>query len=459
MKYDLAINNGNIVAFNPDGIRTGVNIGVRDGKIRAITKDAIDGKETIDAKNRVVSPGFIDFHSHVNGRLYSAKSVALQGATTTIGGERNFDAAIIPNIESDGFLINQGFYISYSFTLRRSVGLHDPTAVANSKQIAHMIGLTERFLDFGVLGIHLGLEYAPGTSYAEIEELLSLAKANERIAMVHLRKDGYDAMESLEEIIRAASRTGAAVNILHVMYTAGLEGLLDTFLERIESARQDGCDISADTGLYKAYPTFAGSMSLGEGWAKGYREGVSEKDLMISSGVRIGNFCTETSFKYIRKEFPNTLITAFVYDENQIARAIVPEYMMISSNAAYGPHSDTVGHPEGSGTFPKLFETYVREEKILSLPDAVKKITFMPARRIGLINKGNIAEGYDADITIFDLARISSHSDYVGFGDPNAVPGGVDYVIVGGRVIVDHGDFRDLDRFSGELVRFDAGSV
>jgi N-acyl-D-amino-acid deacylase len=429
---------------------------VKDGVIHRVTKSDIRGAEEIDARGSCVAPGFIDFHSHVNGRLFSAECLARQGATTTIGGERYFDAGIIRDIETGGFLINHGFYISYSFTLRKAVGLHDPAARADSGQISHMLRLTERFLDFGVLGIHLGLEYVPGTTYEEVESLLALSKKYGRIAMVHLRKDGYDAMESVEEIIRCAESTGAAVNILHVMYTAGLRGLLDRFLDRVRAAREKGCDITADTGVYAAYPTFAGSLSLGAGWAEGYKNGVNETNLMLSSGVRVGDFCDESTFRRIRREFPATLITAFVYDEDQIAAAMLPDFMMISTNAAYGPHSDNIGHPEGAGTFPKLLGEYVRDKKTLGLVEAVKKITYAPAARIGLVRKGSLEPGRDADITIFNPDTVKAFSDYVGRGDPNAAPAGIDHVIVGGKPVLAHGRFLPLSRYPGRLVKYGA---
>lgn len=453
--FDLVIKGGNVLSFSPDRILEGANIGVTDGKIQSITKEDIRGKEEINAISKIVSPGFIDFHSHVNGRLYSAECLARQGATTTIGGERYFDAGIIKKIHTDGFLINQGFYISYSFTLRRAVGLHDPSARATRKQIDSMIGLAERFFQFGVMGIHLGLEYAPGTSEEELEDLLTLAKQYHKVAMVHLRKDGYEAMESLEEIIRVATKTGAAVNILHIMYTAGLRGLMDQFLHRIKQARAEGCDITADSGLYGAYPTYAGSLSLGEGWIKGYDKGVSEKNLVISSGIRVGQSCTKELFQYVRQEFPTTLITAFVFDEGQIVHAMEPDFVMLSTNAAYGPHMEGIGHPEGSGTFVKLIGTYVRDRDDISLLDAVKKITYMPARRIGLGSKGELKAGKDADITIFDLKAVKSNSNYVGVGDPNGKPEGIEYVIVNGSVILHRNTFLPKNRYSGKLVLSD----
>lgn len=450
--YDMVVKHGNVVSFEPDVINRDMNIGIKNGKIADITKNDIEGKSEINAEGMYVVPGLIDFHSHVNGRRFSAECLMRQGFTTTIGGERIFDTKVIRDIETDGFLINHGFYISYSFNLRKAVGLNDPLQIASRQEISSMMRLAERFFEFGVFGIHFSLEYAPGTSEEELEGLFRIARQHGKTVIIHLRKDGYEAMESLEEVIRVARKTGAAVHIVHVMYTAGLEGVLDVFLKRIEDACSEGCDITADTGVYSAYPTFSGSMSLGKCWEAGYGKDISERNLMISSGVHAGKFCDEKLFAYIRKEFPATLITAFVYDESQISKAIRPDYMFISTNAAYGPHHDNIGHPEGSGTFPKLIAQYVRNEKAITLQDAVKKMTYLPAKRLDINNKGNLRKGMDADILIFDYSRIESKADYVGFGDPNAAPEGINYVIIGGNIVKDI-DGTISDQNSGILIK------
>ena len=452
-EYDLVIKGGNVICFDKDGILQDTNIGICEGVIKKITKKPISGTVEIDASNKYVSPGFIDFHSHINGRKFSAECMLRQGATTTIGGERIFASSIIRVIETDGFLINHGFYISYSFTLRRAVGIQDPSQKASKTEIDNMIKLAERFFEFGVLGIHFSLEYAPGTEEEELVEILKSAKKYKKVAMIHLRRDGYRAAESLEEIIRVAKATGAAIHILHTMYTAGYDKLLDHFLMRIDEARAEGCDITADTGVYAAYPTFVGSLIFREGWEKGYQEGTSESNLLVSSGIHIGEFCSKELFEYIRKNFPTTLITAFVYDQGQIPKALSPKYMMVSTNGAYGPHMKNIGHPEGAGTFPKLISQYVREQHILSLTDAIKKITYMPAQRFQLANKGNIKPEMDADITIFDLDKIEAKASYVNFSDPNSPPEGIEYVIIGGHLILENGKIKAGSENHGKLIK------
>ncbi len=455
--YDIVLSHGNIITFNEDhfnedNLLHDFNIGIIHDKIAAISKDEMHGQCEIDVTGKYVSPGFIDFHSHVNGRRFSAECMLRQGVTTTIGGERNFDAGIIREIEEKGFLLNHGFYISYSFTLRRAVGLINPSENASKDQIDRMIKLVERFFQFGVMGIHIGLEYAPGTFEDELAEILKIAKQYNKVAVIHLRKDGYAAIESLNEIIRVVRKTNASVNLLHTMYTAGYDKLLDKFLSIISEARAEGYNITADTGVYAAYPTFAGSLSLDEGWIGDFKQGISEKNLLISSGIHVGKFCDKELFQYIRKNFPTTLITAFIYDEEQIDKAIAPDYMMISTNGAYGPHLKGIGHPEGAGTFPKYLSKYVRDKKILPLAKAVKKITWLPAKRFGIENKGNIKPQMDADLTIFDFGQLESMSDYVNVGDPNKPPKGIDLVIINGKIILKDGIISEDCQNCGKLI-------
>jgi len=460
MIYDLVIKNGSVVCFSPDRLLNNVNIGILNGVIHKIAPEVMIGKIVIDASGKIISPGFIDFHSHVDGNRFSAERVLLQGATTTIGGERSFDGKAIRKIYELGFLINQGFFISHSFTLRRAVGIKDPYHSADSQEISGMLTLAEKFFERGSFGIHFGLEFVPGTSEAEIIELARLAKQYDRIVTVHLRKDGQEALDSLDEIIAIADKTQASIHILHLMYMVGFQGVMESALKKIRDARMRGLDITADTGIYAAFPSFIGSSILDNDWEKHYGKDISEKNLMISSGINAGQFCDKESFERLREDFPNTLITAFVCDEPEIKRALKEDYVFVSTNAADGPHYENMGHPETAGTFPKLIHKYVREEGTIELLEAIKKITVYPAERFGIKQKGNLLEGYDADIVIFDNETIEDKADYVGKGNPNEPPAGIDYVIVNGVIVAQNGTItqnQNAGRMIENLVGFTRG--
>jgi N-acyl-D-amino-acid deacylase len=137
----------------------------------------------------------------------------------------------------------------------------------------------------------------------------------------------------------------------------------------------------------------------------------------------------------MKENFPATLVAVFACDEPEIARAVREPCVFVSSNAADGPHYENVGHPETAGTFPRLIGRYVRDEKHIALQDAIYKISWGPARRFRVPQKGNIAEGFDADLVVFDYDRIRDRAEYAGMGDPNAPPDGIEYVVVNGEIV------------------------
>lgn len=442
--YDLVISGGTVISFNPTKILKKYNIGIKGGKICCITKKDIEGEQIINVTGKIVSPGFIDFHSHVAGKQYSAERVVCQGATTTIGGERNFNGKLMRSVAENGFLLNQGFYVSHSFTLRRAVGCNNIYNSASAGNIEDMKTLAANFFENGAFGIHFGLEYVPGTSRDELLQLARVAKKYKRPVLIHMRGDANQAIRHFDEVEEVVLGVGASVHLLHLAYMIGFKGVMDEGIERIRQMRELGGDITADTGLYAAYPNCIGSSILASNWIERYKEfdnDFSEKRVLVSSGIHTGEFCTPESFAFIREYYPATLVTIFACDEEEITKVIAEPYVFISSNAADGPHYENIGHPETAGTFPKLICKYVREKKLLSLSEALYKITFGPAERFGIPNKGNIKKGMDADFVIFSFDEIQDCADYPGFGNPNAAPKGIDYVIINGDIVCEKNIF------------------
>ena len=204
-KYDLAIIGGNVIDVINESIEP-ANIGIIKDRIAVVTKKEISAPVMINAKNLMVAPGFIDFHSHVDGNAFSGRCLVLQGGTTTLGGERNINSKNIKLIEEEGFVVNQGFFISHSFSLRNAVGITDMHRPATEKEILVMRDLAERFLADGIFGICFGLEFVPGTSYEEILSMAKIAKEYNRPITVHLRKDGKEALKFFDEIINIAEK-------------------------------------------------------------------------------------------------------------------------------------------------------------------------------------------------------------------------------------------------------------
>ncbi len=434
-KYDVAIINGEVIDVINNKIEK-KNIGIDGDKIVKITKDIIEGKTIIDAAGLMVSPGFIDFHSHVDGNPYSAECLVKQGGTTTLGGERNLNGHVIKKIAEEGFIINHGFFISHSFALRTAAGITDPYYSASPKELNFMEDLAERFMENGAFGITFGLEFAPGTSSLEIINLAKVAKKYNRLITVHLRKDGLEALQYFDEIVKTAEITGVSIQILQLMYMVGIGGAMEKGLSLIEEAIGKGLDITADSGVYDAYSACIGTSIFDPGWEQEYGD-YSVNDLLITSGFYMGEHCSRELFDYLRKEYPSTLVTAFVCDSDAIITAMKKPYVYISTNAADGPHYPEMGAPEVSGTFPRLIGRYVREKKAIGLLEAIKKITILPAKRFGIEGKGCILEEKDADLVIFDYERIIDKAEYMGQGSPDAPPEGIKYVLVNGKIIVE----------------------
>ena len=447
--FDLVLLNGEVIDVVNKKIRK-ANVGIQKDRIACITEDPIAGSRTIDAKGLMVAPGFIDFHSHVDGNLYSAQCLVRQGGTTTLGGERNIRRKNIKLIEEEGFVINQGFFVSESFALRNAVGILDTHQAANPREIQAMADIAREFMEYGAFGITFGLEFVPGTSFEEILAMAKIAKQYERPITVHLRKDGKEALQFFDEIIRVAELTGVSVQILQLMYMVGIGGAMESALNILDLARKSGLDITADSGVYDAYSACIGTNIFDSGWEAEY-EGATVEDLLVASGSHVGECCNQELFQYLRNEFPGTLVTAFVCDSDAIGMALKKEYVYVSTNAADGPHYPGMGAPEVSGTYPRLIGRYVRDRSEISLLDAIRKITILPAVRFGLHQVGSIEVGKNADLVLFDYNRILDRADFIGRGQPDAPPVGIQYVVVNGEIAVAEGRLLENSR-NGKLI-------
>lgn len=447
--YDLVILNGTVIDVIEERFIK-ANIGVSEGKISVITPEGIIGRQSIDAAGKMVSPGFIDFHSHVDGGIYAAECLVRQGGTTTLGGERNLNGTVIKNIVENGFIINHGFFVSQPFVLRDAVGIKSLHVGASDKEIGAMVELAARFMEFGACGICFPLELIPGVSTKELTELSKVAKAYNKIVTIHLRKDGMEALDTLDELFEMAIKTGVKLHLLQLMYMVGIANAMPKALELIDQAYQSGIDVTADSGVYDAFTVCVGTGVFDEGWEKSY-PGKSYANLMVSSGLHAGEPCSEALFLDLRKNSPSTLITAFVGDSDAVTMALKKDYIYVSTNAVDGPFYPNSGAPEVAGTFPRLIGRHVRERQDITLMEAIKKITILPARRFGLSEIGSIEVGKNADLVIFNFDTIIDKANYINFGKPDAPPLGIDYVLVNGSVVVRTGELT-TNRNSGRFV-------
>jgi N-acyl-D-amino-acid deacylase len=440
MIFDLALKNGRVI--DPaSGLDQKVSLGIKGESISALTSDSIKGKIELDCEGLVVCPGFIDIHSHVDNHLYSGNCYALQGITTTIGGNCGLSPlspeGFFREMKNSGFPINQGQLVGHSFTLREAVGINDINIPATAGQIETMLRMAEERLNEGALGLSFGLEYTPGSSYEEVSALCKLAAAYDRPVAIHIRYDSWKGLVALEEAFSLARQTGVSLLISHLVYMVGM-GMMTEALDLIEKARIEGLEIGVDSGLYSAFATFIGSAVFAPGCLEKW--GCDYNSLYVSTGPYVNQQLNRELFEMLRKEAPETVIVAFVGKEEEVEEALLRPYVIVSTDGAVGSPEPGSGHPQDSGTFPRFFRLMVREKGLLSLNEAIRKCTTLPAGKMNLHNKGTLQPGADADITVFDINTITDTSDYPGIGQPDSTPIGIAHVIVNGTPVVTNGN-------------------
>lgn len=454
--YDIIIQGGTIIDPKTEQ-QTIANIGVKDGKIAVITRDEISGKEVICAGGKIVCPGFVDIHSHLNYSLYAAWLSVKQGITTCLSGNCGITPKLplkeyLDDLEAMGYPLNFATLVGHSWTLREKVGLEEPYATATPEQTAEMVKIAQKALEEGAFGVSLGLEYAPGANEAEILPLVALAAKYDKLVPIHIRTDALDFAKGLREAISLTEKTGARIQISHLAYQFGVHPeVTEMALIMIANAVKKGLPLMCDSGVYEAFATFVQSAVFDEGWYERYNCQLS--DLMISSGKYVGQRCTPEIYEYVRnsESESDTIGTAFVGVLPDLGLAIKQPYTMISTDAGLVDKPGS-GHPQDVGTFPKVFEKLVREQGVLTMMEAVKKSTLLPAQRMGLNNKGWIGTGADADIVVFDPKTIRDNAGYVGVGKPDATPNGMEFVIVNGVVVV-RDSIAQEDKLPGKILR------
>ena len=434
--FDLVIANGRVMdpASNLDAVRY---IGVRAGKIAAVSVTPLSGRTTIDAKGLVVSPGFIDLHSHgQTPENYRLK--ARDGVTTALELEVGVSPVTPWYREREGkALINFGATageLPARMTVMHDTGKLLPrdkaveraTTEDERRQIRELLG---RGLDEGALGIGMGIAYEPLATREEVFQVFRFAAQRPTTIFVHMRNSGPvepGAIDSLQEVIADATSAGTSVHVVHITST----GLRETplCLAMIAGARQRGLDITTEAYPYTAGMTDISSAIFSEGW-EGRQGGTGYGDLQwAATGERL----TAESFKRYRKQ--GGMVAIHSIPEEVVKLAVADPTVMIASD---GIMEEGKGHPRAAGAYARVLGRYVREQKALSLMAALRKMTSMPADRLGIKTKGRIAVGADADITVFDPARVI---DKATFEKPAQYSEGITDVLVNGVAVVRGGE-------------------
>lgn len=429
MIYDVVIKKGTII--DPKGQKSTIaNIGILNGKISTITREDIEGDIELDVIGKIVCPGIIDIHAHVDGNLDCAKVMAAMGVTTVYNGNCGMSPKNMKKFydKYDHFLINQVEQIGHT-TLREQVGVIDRYKPSSNEEIEKMKIMLKEAFSFGARGLSFGLEYVPGSSVKEVLELAKVAAKYGKLVSIHTRSDCYGGLSTLREAIDITRKTGASVNISHLTYQFGM-GMATEALHMIDEALEEGLDISVDSGLYSGFATAIGSAVFDEGCVDKW--GCDYNSLIAGTGKYRGERLTKEMYEELRRDYPDDTGIGMIGKEYEVFEILDKPYVMVCTDAGTLYDNRIPGHPQDAGTYPKFFRTMVREQHRITLIEAISRCTYMPAKRLGLNNKGIIEIGADADILIFDAKIIEDKADYPCFGATDTRPEGIEYVFVNG---------------------------
>ena len=448
-EFDLVILGGRVM--DPEtGLDAVRNVGIYDGRIAVISEQGLVGRDMIDATDLVVAPGFIDLHAHGQDPV-SNRLQAQDGVTTAL----EMEVGVFPVGEwlasREGMaLIHYGATVGHWPARVKLVdGLdvgHWPTVSAEqasqmdagnyayellSEEGINELGqLMEIGLHEGALGLGFGITYTPGASRLEIMRLFQLAERQGVAAYVHLRaEDSGGILGGFQEVIALAASTGASVHIVHLNSSADEEA--PVALEMIRGAVSRGLDITTES-----YPYTAGSTAIESAYFDSW-EGLTDEEYGRLQWAATGERLTAESFARYREEGGWVIIHGRQEDTNEWIVA-QPDVIVASDGIPFlfGP-----AHPRGAGTFARVLGHYSRDREALSLMDALSKMTIQPARRLEAVapmmqGKGRVQEGADADLTLFDPARILDRSTYTRGDIPSE---GIQHVLVGGTPVVRDG--------------------
>jgi N-acyl-D-aspartate/D-glutamate deacylase len=402
----------------------------------------------------VIAPGFVDMHFHDFGGDKEAVLNLRQGVTTTVTGNcgqsettiHEIDGAshttgvdigaFVASAKATGFPHSMATFVGAN-SLRHAVGITDAYTAATAAQIQQMIPLAEKAMKDGAVGISFGTEYEPGQSYDEILALARVAAKYNRLIASHVRtgtpKPPITVVDSINEVIKAGRESGCpAVHISHIGSMAAK--MMPASFAAMDAAREQGMDITCDCYPYNHWSTSLKSAIFDPGWQDLFD--VTYSDILICSGPYSGQTCDAALFDQLRAAAEDTVVAVYGIPEPDVVYAYQRHYCaVISDSYAYYDTklNSWAGHPRGAGSFVRALGKYVREDGVMSLDQALYKMTALPAWRLGMTTKGMLRAGRDADVVVFDKNRVKDTAWFSPGTNANA-PVGVELVYVRGQL-------------------------
>ncbi len=493
-RHDVLIVGGTVV----DGTgsrRYRADVAIDGDRVALVSRTPLarsSARRVIDARGRIVAPGFIDLHAHLEPlpELPGARSAVTQGVTTALGGPDGTSpwplADYLRERERQTIGINVAYLVGHN-TVRRLV-LGEAARAPSAAELARMRGMIAQAMGEGAFGISTGLRYTPGT-YSTIDEVVALAEPaadSGGIYTSHLREEGLGLLEGVGEAIEIGRRAHVPIVLTHHKAVGqAMWGKSVLTLRMLDSARRAGVDVMADVYPYTA--THTGISVLIPSWAladgdtafarraadPALRDSITRGIVFNILNDRGGGDIRRVQFSRVawdrtlegrtladwaaRRGLPPTPATGaalvieaqlagganaiyHVLDEGDVRRILTHPQVMVASDGRLSQPGDGHPHPRAYGTFPRVLGRYVRDERALSLESAVHKLTGMPARRLGLADRGVLRAGAAADVVVFDAARVA---DRATFEAPHQYAAGIDAVLVNGVLAVDGGRFTD----------------
>ena len=500
--FDIIIRNGQVYdGTGADPIRA--DIAIRDGRIVHVQPGSLTATSSreIDASGLAIAPGFIDMHSHIEpiGLYPDAQSFIRQGVTTTVGGPDGSSPLpireLLDSLEKQTTGVNVAYLVGHGSVRNHVLGLEDRPPDAD--ELAEMKRIVRTSMEAGAFGISTGLKYLPGT-FSELDEVVEVSKAAGQLGGIytsHLRDEGLKLFAGVSEAIDIARLADMPVVLTHHKAIGQpMWGSSKRTLAMVDSARKAGLDVMIDqypyTASYTSIAVLIPPWALEGGRFDKFAERCADPVLRdsIKAGIaynirydRGGNdlrriqlarfpwkeeLVGKTLYDWAEREGmeptaetgAELVIQAqlhrgasciyHVMDEQDVERIMRHPFTMHASDGRLSVLGQGHPHPRAFGTFPRVLGYYVREKQVLSLQEAIRKMTGLPAERLGLVDRGWIKEGMAADVVVFDPESII---DKATFEDPNQYPEGIEVVIVNGEITLNGGKYADVR--AGQILR------